>query len=56
MEKNNFVYDLEFDWILGNRLKQNAEKEKVVVNNIEGQNFQMIVGLFFKSLFFTFAF
>ena len=41
MEKNNFVYDLEFDWIIQAKRKQ--EEKKDLSNNIEGQFFQKIV-------------
>lgn len=41
MDKNNFNYDLEFDWIINSKRIQEEKKE--LTNIIEGQYFQKIV-------------
>ena len=42
MEKNNMIYDLEFDWIASKKQKESLDKEKLRLQG-EGQLFQMIV-------------
>ena len=43
MEKNNLVYDLEFDWIAQEKKVKEEKKDLSNMNNIEGQFFQKIV-------------
>jgi hypothetical protein len=42
MEKNEMIYDLEFDWIVSKKQKESLDKEKLRLQR-EGQLFQMIV-------------
>ena len=45
MEKNNMIYDLEFDWIVNRKQKESIEKEKFTKIQKEGQSFQFIVNI-----------
>jgi hypothetical protein len=41
MNKNNYTFDLEFDWIINSKKIQEEKKE--LTNIIQGQFFQKIV-------------
>lgn len=58
MERNNYVYDLEFDWIIEAKKKQEEKKELKNglnnLNNIEDKGFfQKIVSKIKKYLTFN---